>query len=165
MSISSTLLPEFDQEMIPTRKLIERVPAEKAKWKPHEKSFSLGHLAQLVAWMPGWITQTLREEALDLKAQSGYSYEKTDTLVKMFDENVRQAHDAIKAAKDADYSVDWSLKMGDRTIFTLPRGIVVRQHLNHLIHHRGQLTVYLRLVDVPIPSIYGPTADERMPGF
>jgi uncharacterized damage-inducible protein DinB len=151
--------------MIPTRKLLERVPAEKVKWKPHEKSFSLGHLAQLVAWMPGWIAQTLRERELNLKAQSGYSYESTDTLVKMFDDNVKQAHDAIAAAKDADYDVPWSLTMGDKTIFTLPRGIVVRQHLSHLIHHRGQLTVYLRLVDVPIPSIYGPTADERMPGF
>ena len=83
----------------------------------------------------------------------------------MFDENVKQAHDAIKAAKDADYDVEWSLKFGDRTVFTQPRGIVVRQHLNHLIHHRGQLTVYLRLVDVPLPPIYGPTADERIPGF
>lgn len=165
MSISSTLLPEFDQEMIPTRKLIERVPAEKGKWKPHEKSFSLGHLAQLVAWMPGWIAQTLRQRELDLKGGGGYSYETTETLVEMFDDNVKQAHDAIAAAKDADYDVPWSLKFGDRTVFTLPRGVVVRQHLNHLIHHRGQLTVYLRLVDVPLPSIYGPTADERMPEF
>ena len=165
MSISSTLLPEFDQEMIPTRKLIERVPDEKGKWKPHPKSFSLGHLAQLVAWMPGWIAQTLRERELNLKMQSGYSYETTETLVKMFDDNVKQAHDAIKAAKDSDYDVQWSLKFGDRTVFTQPRGIVVRQHLNHLIHHRGQLTVYLRLVDVPLPPIYGPTADERIPGF
>jgi len=149
MPISEKLLPEFDQEMIPTRKLIERVPAEKGKWKPHEKSFSLGHLAQLVAWMPGWIAQTLRERELNLSGQAGYSYEKTETLVKLFDDNVKQAHDAIKAAKDADYDVPWSLKFGDRTVFTLPRGIVVRQHLNHLIHHRGQLTVYLRLVDVP----------------
>ena len=165
MPISQTLLPEFDQEMIPTRKLIERVPFEKAQWKPHEKSFSLGHLAQLVAWMPGWIAQTLRERELNLSGQAGYSYEKTDTLVKMFDDNVKQAHDAIKAAKDSDYDVQWSLKFGDRTVFTQPRGIVVRQHLNHLIHHRGQLTVYLRLVDVPLPPIYGPTADERIPGF
>ena len=165
MPISEMLLPEFDQEMIPTRKLIERVPGEKAKWKPHDKSFSLGHLAQLVAWMPGWIAQTLKERELNLNKQSGYSYETTETLVKLFDENVKQARAAIKEARDSDYAVEWSLKFGDRTVFTQPRGIVVRQHLNHLIHHRGQLTVYLRLVDVPIPSIYGPTADERMPGF
>src|SRR5205814_7986392 len=100
-----------------------------------------------------------------LKAQAGYSYEKTEDLVRMFDKNGKEARAAIAAAKDADYKVEWSLKMGDRVIFTQPRATVVRSHINHLIHHRGQLTVYLRLVDVPIPSIYGPTADERMPGF
>src|SRR5947209_8234553 len=108
MSIADTLLPEFDQEMATTRRLLERVPSDKGKWKPHEKSFSLGHLAQLVAWMPGWIGQTLRERELNLKAQSGYSYESTDTLVKMFDDNVRQAKEAIRGSKDADYAVDWS---------------------------------------------------------
>jgi uncharacterized damage-inducible protein DinB len=165
MSISETLLPEFDLEMATTRRLLERVPTDKGKWKPHEKSFSLGHLAQLVAWMPEWIAQTLKERERNLKAGAGYSYEPTEKLVKMFDENVKSARTAIQASKDKDFDVDWSLSFGDRTIFTQPRRIVVRQHLNHLIHHRGQLTVYLRLVDVPLPSIYGPTADERMPGF
>ena len=165
MTISSTLLPEFEQEMVTTRKLLERVPTEKGQWKPHQKSFSLGHLAQLVAWMPGWIAQTIKERELNLKAQAGYSYEKTEDLVKMFDDNVRKAKEAIKSAKDSDYAVEWSLKFGDRTVFTQPRAQVVRTHLNHLIHHRGQLTVYLRLVDVPLPPIYGPTADERIPGF
>jgi len=163
--ISETLLPEFDQEMATTRRLLERVPTDKGKWKPHEKSFSLGHLAQLVAWMPGWIAQTLRERELNLKGSAGYSYEKTEDLVKMFDQNVKDARAAMQASKDADYKVDWSLKFGDRTVFTQPRAQVVRTHINHLIHHRGQLTVYLRLIDVPIPSIYGPTADERVPGF
>ena len=165
MSFSETLLPEFDQEMATTRKLLERVPSDKGQWKPHPKSFSLGHLAQLVAGMPGWIGQTIRERELDLGKFSGYSYETTDTLLKVFDKNVREARAAMQNATDADYRVDWSLKMGDKTIFTQPRAEVVRTHINHLIHHRGQLTVYLRLVDVPLPSIYGPTADERMPGF
>lgn len=165
MSIAETLLPEFDQEMATTRRLLERVPTDKGKWKPHEKSFSLGHLAQLVAWMPGWITNAIKETELNLAKAGGYSYEKTDTLVEMFDKNVKEARDAIVSSKDKDYNVPWSLKHGDRVIFTLPRGPVVRQHINHLIHHRGQLSVYLRLVDVPVPSIYGPTADERMPGF
>ena len=165
MTISETLLPEFEQEMTTTRKLLERVPTDKGKWKPHEKSFSLGHLAQLVAWMPGWIGQTLRQRELNLKGGGGYSYETTDTLLTMFDENVKQAREAIRASKDADYEVEWSLMFGEKTVFTQPRRIVVRQHMNHLIHHRGQLTVYLRLVDVPLPPIYGPTADERMPGF
>lgn len=165
MSRSETLLPEFDHEMATTRRLIERVPSDKAKWKPHEKSFSLGHLAQLLAWMPGWIAQTMRQRELNLQGSAGYSYETTETLLALFDKNVRDAHEAIESAADKDYDVNWSLKFGDRTVFTLPRGDVVRQHISHLIHHRGQMTVYLRLIDVPVPSVYGPTADEKMPGF
>jgi uncharacterized damage-inducible protein DinB len=161
VTIAQTLLPEFDQEMMVTRRLLERVPSEKGEWKPHPKSFALGHLAQLVARMPGWMAQTLRKTELDLKAGGGgYSFEKTPTLLAEFDKNVREAREAIAATSDADLHVPWSLKMGDRVLFTQPRGEVTRTHLNHLIHHRGQLTVYLRLVDVPLPSIYGPTADE-----
>jgi uncharacterized damage-inducible protein DinB len=165
MTIADTLLPEFDQEMATTRRVLERVPTDKGKWKPHPKSFSLGHLAQLVAGMPGWITNTVRETQLDLAKYPGYTYEKTEDLVKSFDRNVAEARKAIAASKDSDYMVPWSLKHGERVIFSLPRGPVVRQHINHLVHHRGQLTVYLRLVDVPVPSIYGPTADEQMPAF
>ncbi|MFN2637216.1 MAG: DinB family protein [Gemmatimonadaceae bacterium] len=165
MTIAETLLPEFEEEMVITRRLLERVPTDKGQWKPHQKSFSLGHLAQLVAWMPGWIAQTIRETELNLAGQAGYSYEKTDDLLKMFDKNVQDARDALTSSKDADYKVNWSLKFGERVVMTQPRAKIVRQHINHLIHHRGQLTVYLRLVDVPIPSIYGPTADENMPGF
>jgi uncharacterized damage-inducible protein DinB len=165
MSIADTLLPEFDMEMATTRKVIERVPADKGKWKPHPKSFSLGHLTQLVAGMPGWITNCVTETALDLSKYPGYSYEKTETLLKSFDKNVSEARKAIAAAKDKDFDVNWSLKRGDRAIFTTSRGAVVRQTINHLVHHRGQLTVYLRLIDIPVPSIYGPTADEPMPAF
>jgi uncharacterized damage-inducible protein DinB len=136
------------------------VPSDKAQWKPHPKSFSMGHLAQLVSWMPGWITNALRATELNLGQAGGYSIEKTETLLKGFDQNVREAREALRAAKDADFAVAWSLKHGDRVLFTAPRAAVVRQHINHLIHHRGQLSVYLRLVDVPVPSIYGPTADE-----
>lgn len=162
MSIGETLLPEFDQEMTTTRRLLERVPSDKGQWKPHPKSFTLGHLAQLVSWMPGWITNTLRQTELNLRAAPGYSLETTETLLEGFDKNVREAREAFASSKDADFAVPWSLKQGDRVIFTLPRGAVVRMHISHLIHHRGQLTVYLRLNDVPLPSIYGPTADERM---
>jgi uncharacterized damage-inducible protein DinB len=160
MTIAETLLPEFDQEMAVTRRLLERVPSEKGQWKPHVKSFALGHLAQLVSWMPGWITKTLHETRLDLATAGGYSFETTETLLAGFDRNVREAREALVASKDADYAVTWSLTHGDRVLFSAPRGVVVRQNINHLIHHRGQLTVYLRLVDVPLPSIYGPTADE-----
>ena len=161
MSIAEKLLPEFDNEMKSTRRLLERVPSEKAQWKPHEKSFALGHLAQLVAWMPGWITNALKETRLDLSKAGGYSFEKTETLVEMFDKNVAEAKAAIAASKDEDYNVMWSLTRGDETFMSFPREVVVRQHISHLVHHRGQLTVYLRLLDVPIPSIYGPTADEK----
>jgi uncharacterized damage-inducible protein DinB len=110
--------------------------------------------------MPGWITNALRETELNLARAGGYSFETTATLLSTFDKNVREAREAIAASKDEDYTVMWSLKHGDRVLFTTPRAAVVRQHINHLIHHRGQLTVYLRLQDVPLPSIYGPTADE-----
>jgi uncharacterized damage-inducible protein DinB len=160
MAIADRLLPEFEQEMTVTRRVIERVPDDTPDWKPHPKSFSLAHLAQLVSWMPGWIAQTLTETSLDLTKGGGYSVEKTDTLLAMFDENVRAARAAIEKSKDEDYDVNWSLRMGDKVLFTQPRGEVVRQHISHLSHHRGQLTVYLRMLDVPVPSIYGPTADE-----
>lgn len=159
--VISDLLKEFDQEMVSTRRVVERVPSDKGEWKPHEKSFSLGHLTQLVCWMPGWITNALTETELNLGGASPYTYEKTEDLLAMFDKNVKEARAAIAESKESDYDVNWSLKFGDRTIMTQPRREVVRSHLNHLFHHRGQLTVYLRLVDVPVPGIYGPSADDR----
>lgn len=161
MTIAEMLLPEFDQEMATTRRVLERVPGEKGEWKPHPKSFSLGHLAQLVAWMPGWFTQMLQESELDLSEAAGYSVESTETLLRMFDENVRVARETIAAASDADFAQPWSLKRGGEVLLTMPRAAVVRQTISHLVHHRAQLTVYLRLLDVPVPSVYGPTADEK----
>ena len=165
MSIAGTLLPEFEQEMKSTRRLLERGPDAKSQWKPHPKSFALGHLAQLVSWMPGWVGQTLRHTSLDLGAGVGYSFETTAKLLEGFDQGVRESVAALRGAKDADFGVMWSLKHGDRVLFSAPRSVVVRQHISHLSHHRGQLTVYLRLLDVPIPAIYGPTADEKTFGF
>ncbi|HEV8454631.1 MAG TPA: DinB family protein [Gemmatimonadales bacterium] len=162
MSIAESLLPEFEQEMATTRRLLERVPSDRGQWKPHPKSFALGHLAQLVSWIPGWIANTLTQTELDLTTAPGYSFETTETLLAGLERNVQEARTALQAAKDADFTVPWSLKHGDRVLFTAPRGAVVRTHISHLSHHRGQLTVYLRLLDIPIPSIYGPTADERM---
>jgi uncharacterized damage-inducible protein DinB len=161
MTIAQSLGPEFDREMATTRRLLERVPSDKGPWKPHPKSFALGHLAQLVSWMPGWIANTLSQTELDLAAAPGYSFEPTDKLLKEFDQHVRNARAALNRAGDPDFAVPWSLKHGERVLFTAPRGTVVRTHLNHLIHHRGQLSVYLRLNDVALPSIYGPSADER----
>ena len=161
MTAPAIPLEEFDQEMAATRRLLERVPSDRGTWKPHEKSFSLAHLAQLVSWMPGWIARTLREPHIDLAGGVGYSNETTETLLAGFDRNVADARAALSEVTGAALDEPWSLRAGERVLMTSPRGETARQHLNHLIHHRGQLTVYLRLVDVPLPSIYGPTADER----
>ena len=163
MTIGESMLPEFDSEMATTRRVLERVPTDKGDWKPHPKSFAIAHLAQLVAGMPGWITATLRTSALDLGGFKGYSFETTETLLAVFDKNVREAREALAAATESDFAKPWQLKRGDQVLMSLPTGPVVRQNINHLVHHRGQLTVYLRLLDVPVPSIYGPTADEPMP--
>ena len=160
MSIAQSLLPELDQEMETTRRVIERVPDDDFSWKPHPKSFSMAHLAQLLAMMPGWIGRTLTSTELDLAAGGGYTNETTEHLLRTFDENVRAAREALAAAGDADFDVPWSLQMNGQVLFTLPRGVVIRQHISHLSHHRGQMSVYLRLRDVAVPSIYGPTADE-----
>jgi uncharacterized damage-inducible protein DinB len=147
--------------MATTRRVLERVPSEQGQWKPHEKSFSIGHLAQLVSMMPSWIAQTLRSTEIDIGGGGGYSYEATEKLLQVFDQGVRQAADALSSVSGSDLEVGWSLKAGPHVLYTKPRGPAAREHLNHLIHHRGQLTVYLRLLNVPVPSIYGPTADEQ----
>lgn len=162
MSIGASLIPEFDQETATTRRVLERVPSEKGDWKPHPKSFSLAHLAQLVAWMPGWLPNMLRQSELNLAASSPYSRETTATLLELFDRGVRDGRDALAKAKDGDFAALWSLKHGDRVLASMPRSVVVRTHFSHMVHHRAQLGVYLRLLDVPVPSMYGPTADERM---
>ncbi len=164
MSYADTLLPEFDAEMATTRRCLQRVPSEKGEWKPHPKSFSLGHLAQLLSWMPGWITSAIEEPNIDFATAPQYSYEPTEKLLELFDENVRNARAAIEGLKDEQLGEPWSLVAGDKVFFTSTRGEIIRQNINHLVHHRGQLSVYLRLIDVPVPSIYGPTADEPWGG-
>lgn len=159
-TIGSAFVAELDSEFPTTRRLLERVPGDQGAWKPHEKSFSLGHLAQLVARMPGWLTLTMKNPSLDLSTGARYSLESTETLLAEFDRNVAEAREVLAGARDDQFMEPWSLKHGDRVFFTLPRLVVMRQNVNHLIHHRGQLSVYLRLRDVPLPSIYGPTADE-----
>jgi uncharacterized damage-inducible protein DinB len=164
MSRIQDFLKELDTEMPPTRRLLERVPSEKGEWRPHPKSFPLAHLAQLVARMPGWNTYAIRDSKLDLSQSTPYSIEKTETLLAEFDRVVAEAREAIAGASEEDLDKQWSLTMGEQTLMSLPVYEVIRQNINHLSHHRGQLTVYLRLLDVPIPSIYGPTADEGWKG-
>jgi uncharacterized damage-inducible protein DinB len=164
MSIGTSLLPEFDEEMATTRRVIERVPPRGGEWKPHPKSFSLGHLTQLVATMPGWIVRMIENDSLDLAAGGGYGSHDTEGLVERFDGLVAKARAALERVSDEEMARPWSLKMGERVLMTTPRGATIRQTINHLVHHRGQLTVYLRLNDIPVPSIYGPTADEGWGG-
>lgn len=161
MPRGNEILPDFDPEMAITRRVLERTPGDKGSWKPHPKSFPMGHLAQLVSWMPGWIATTLREPSLDLGKAGGYSLETTETLLKGFDNNVAAARKALQEGPDSAWAETWSLTRDGQTLWSAPRSVVIRNHLNHLIHHRAQLTVYLRLNDVPVPATYGPSADER----
>ena len=166
MTIKESILPEFDHEMKTTRKLLERVPEQSAGWKPHAKSMSLGHLAVHLAQLPMWGSLTMKQTELDLNPPGGPGYktpdfESTSALLATFDDHVRQAREAIVAASDPDFMIPWTLKNGGQTIFTMPRVACLRTFVvNHVIHHRGQLSVYLRLNEVPVPSIYGPSADE-----
>jgi len=164
MSLSASILPEFDQEMANLRKTLERVPDDKFDWKPHPKSNTMGWLANHLANMPGWAVPTMTQESLDVGPNTAYKEHKaenTAALLEMFDKNVAAARNAVQGAADDQWMKPWKLMAGDRQIFELPRIAVLRSMiLNHIIHHRGQLTVYFRLNNVPVPALYGPSADE-----
>lgn len=165
MAIAESLLPEFDHETATTRTLLERVPEQRAGWKPHVKSMSLGELAMHIATIPSWSPVTLKETEFDTNPPRGRTYtpprfESTAHLLKTYDEGVKAARAMLAATSDGEFMVSWTLKSGGKSMFSLPRAGVFRSFiLNHAVHHRGQLSVYLRLCDVPLPSIYGPTAD------
>jgi|SRR5215813_4985689 len=165
MAISDALLPEFDHEMANTRKTLERVPDDKFTWKPHEKSSAMGALASHLANLPGWANATLDQDSFDL-APGGEQVRieqlnSTAAVLETFDSNVAKARAAIVTASDQHMFEPWRLLSNGNQIFSLPRAAVLRSFvLNHMIHHRAQLGVYLRLNDVPVPSIYGPSADE-----
>ena len=166
MTIAEMLVPEFDHEMATTRSLLERVPEDAADWKPHAKSMALGHLASHLASMPSWVDRIMTEPELDFMTPAGAAlatpaFESTRALVDMFDRNIKAARARIAAGSDADMGMSWTLRAGPRQILSLPRAAVLRSFImSHMIHHRGQLSVYLRLRDVPLPPIYGPTADS-----
>ena len=162
MPIVDALLPEFDHEMTTTRKVLERVPEHRFDWKPHAKSFSLGALATHVANLPAWGADALTQSEYDIAAgQSPAAPPSKTVLMDTFDKNVTATRSALTGRTDGELMEMWTLKRGDKAIFSMPRANVLRSFvLSHLIHHRGQLSVYLRLLDVPVPSIYGPSADE-----
>lgn len=163
MPIADTLLAEFDHEMTTTRRVLERVPEERFDWKPHARSFSIGALAAHVASLPTWAVETLNRSEIDLPPdqQPPAALPSRRELLAAFDANATAARTALAGRSDAELAGIWSLKRGGRTLFSMPKAAVLRSFVfNHLIHHRGQLTVYLRLLDVPVPSVYGPSADE-----
>ena len=166
MSISASLLPEFDQEMANTRKALERIPDDKFDWKPHEKSGAMGWLANHLANLPSWTVFTINQDSLDLAPPGAEPFKvepkkSRREVLEDFDKNVAAARAAITAASDEELFNPWTLLKGGVTLMTLPKIAVLRSFvMNHIIHHRGQFTVYLRLNDIPVPSIYGPSADE-----
>lgn len=168
MTIGQSLLPEFDMEMAKTRSTLERVPRDKFGWKPHEKSFSFMELANHVARLPDWGSMTLTTDSMDLDPEKGeYSppppVETPQELLAVFDRSVSEMREALEAVSDGEILQPWRLLNADQELFSLPRIAVLRAFvLNHLIHHRGQLTMYLRLNDLPVPALYGPSADEEM---
>jgi uncharacterized damage-inducible protein DinB len=163
MAIKDAVLPEFDHEMASTRRLLERVPEDRPDWKPHAKSMTLGRLAAHVAEIPGYGLMTLETDGLDF-ASGKYvpaRFESRAQLLELFDDFVRRTRAAIAATDDEAFRRPWTLRNGGQVMFTAPRIGTLRTFcMNHLIHHRGQLTVYLRLLDVPLPGLYGPSADE-----
>ena len=168
MSVKDTLLPEFDMEMDSTRRTLERVPDDKFSWKPHEKSGELGWMAGHIANLPMWAKITLEQDSLDLAPASGVPAfvppkpGNRKELLEVFDKNRTEARAALAAADDAVYAKPWALLMGGRELFREPRAAVLRRMVfNHIIHHRGQLTMYLRQLNVPVPALYGPSADEQ----
>ena len=163
MAINQSLLAELQQEAPTTRRLLERVPETALAWKPHEKSMTLGRLASHVAELTGWISVTIDTRELDLEPikTAGMNSLSVQEILETFDANLMKASGSLQTVTDQQLMENWRLRKGERVLFDLPKIIVLRGVVfNHLIHHRGQLSVYLRLQDVPLPSIYGPTADE-----
>lgn len=166
MGYAETILPEFDQEMANTRKVLERVPEDKLDWQAHPKSHTIGWNANHLAEIPGWVEGTLAGTTWDIAPVGGEPYQspKLTTrreIVELFDRNVAAARKAIAAVRDEEMGQTWSLLKAGKPMITMPRAAVIRSFvLNHVIHHRAHLCVYLRLNDIPVPGLYGPSGDE-----
>jgi len=166
MPIAQSILPEFDQEAAATRRVLEQVPDDHLAWQPHEKSMTLGRLASHIAEIPAWGMTALEHDSMDIEPSDGEQpaaadYGSTEEIVAAFDKSTAAARAAIAAAEDHEFMQPWSLLRGGEEIFTAPKIGVLRSFvMSHCVHHRGQLTVYLRLLDAHVPSTYGPSADE-----
>lgn len=166
MSYAESILPEFDEEMASTRKVLERIPDDRLGWRAHPKSNTIGWNANHLAEMPGWVDGVLTTTVFDTAPAGGEPYATPNLgtvreILEVFDRNVASARAAIAAAKDEDLGVEWTLARAGEPLFRMPRAAVIRGLvLNHMIHHRAHLCVYLRLNDVPVPGMYGPSGDE-----
>ena len=166
MRISEIFLMEFDNEMNSARKTLERIPEDKLSWKPHEKSMPLGRLAGHVAELAGWAIPAIKQDSLDFSPPGAPPMQPTiatsrKQVLEIFDKNREESRAAITSASDEHLMKNWSLMRGGQMLMTMPRVVVLRSFfMNHLIHHRAQLGVYLRLNNIPVPSVYGPSADE-----
>jgi uncharacterized damage-inducible protein DinB len=163
MTISEMLLPEFDQEMKSTRRILECVPEDKFAFKPHEKSMTLGRLASHTAELPHWVVEAIDKDVLEMSpGQKPFLAASSAELLSALDKNVTEGRAAIAGASNEHLGKLWKFVMGGHTAFEMPRTAVLRSVvMNHMIHHRAQLTVYLRLIDVAVPGLYGPSADDK----
>ena len=170
MPMIDAYLAELDHESATTRRLLERMPEDRTDWKPHEKSMTLGRLCGHIAEMSMWGLTILQDDGFDLAAASERGYEAIvavdrASLLTQFDRGVAALVAAAQGIDDEHMKGTWTLSRGEQVLFSMPRAVALRSWvLNHVVHHRGQLSVYLRLLDVPVPSIYGPSADEERPG-
>lgn len=165
MNISELLLAQVEREIPATRKVVERVPEGKQDWKPHPKSMPLGYLSSLVAGMFGWVSMMIENDHLDLAGSGGAPQASTpDERVALFDKSAASAREALKKTTDEHLMQPWQLRVGGKVVDEKPRHVMIADTISHLAHHRGQLTVYLRLNDQAVPSVYGPTADEGWGG-
>jgi len=161
--LAAAFLAELENEAKVTRTCLERVPADKFDWKPHEKSMAFGRLASHIAEMFGWTKETLTKDVLDFATMDYKPFEpaSTEELLAFFDERIADAKSTLASTSDEQFMTDWTMRNGEQVYFTMPKVAVMRSFvMNHIVHHRGQLSVYLRLNDIPVPSIYGPSADE-----
>lgn len=166
MGLSKAFLPEFDHEMATTRRVLERIPDDNLDWKPHEKSMAFVEMATHMSNLPSWTMMTIQEDGFDMNPEGGEPphvepVTSVEQALESFDKNVAAAHDAIAGASDEHLLATWTFLSGGEVIFAMPRIAVLRSMiLNHMIHHRAQLGLYLRLNDISVPATYGPTADE-----
>jgi uncharacterized damage-inducible protein DinB len=166
MKLTDVFLAEIDREAERSRKILEQVPEGKTDWKPHERSMQFGYLAQMVATMPDWVAMGINQDELDLNPPGGSQYkmepmQTSSELLKGLEKSVANARSALQKTTDDFLMTSWRLLFGGKVVLEQPRHVVLRDTLNHMAHHRGQMTVYLRLMGAKVPALYGPSADDQ----